>query len=204
MELRQFRPEDIKVDQHQQERTEDEHGRTGRRGDGEQPAERGVDPVEDPVGVDPPESHRHDVGKPSHPLPPDPLTAALEELRPLPRSVADDQAAAVERGHEAGQFFDGDPAGRETGLELLLEPLQARLAIEHVEEGILLGAEAEIAQRNRILHDPPDLPLVGLPRRHEVTAAAEADGARGARSEGVRGGRHRVGAFRERLPRDGG
>ena len=190
LELRELGTEHVEVHEHQQQRARHQHGDSRQRGNGKKPAERGVDPVEDPVGIDPPESHRHDVGQPRHPLAPDSLPAALEQLRPLARAVADDEPTAVEGGHETGQFLDRDAAGGEAGLELLLEPLQARLAVEHVEEGILLGAEAEIAQRDRVFHDPPDLPLVGLPRGHEVTAPAQADGARGTRSEGIRGGGH--------------
>ena len=184
----QLRTEDVEVHEHEHDGAGDEAHRQHDRPRLEEPAEPRVKLLEQPVGIDAPKPHRHDVRQPRHPLLPDPLPPPLVELGPLPRPIAHDQAAAVERGHEPGQLVERDPTRRKAGLELLLELFEAGLPVEHVEEGVFLGTETEIGERDRILHHPPGLPLVHLTVRDEVATAAQADRPRGARTKGVSGG----------------
>ena len=192
VKLRELRPEDVEVDEHEQQGAGHEHqGRDDRRR-GEQPAEPGIEPLEQPVWVDAAKPHRHDVGKPGRPLPPDPLPPPLEELRPLPRPVADHEARTVQRGDKPRQFVDRDPPRRKPALKLLLERFEARLAVEHLEQCVFLRPEPEVVQRDRIFDDPPGLALVDLPVHDEVAPATQRNAAGGARTKGVGGGHGRL------------
>ena len=153
------------------------------------PARPGIEAVENPVGVDAPEPERHHIRDPGHPLLPLPLPPPLKQLRPLPRSVSDNQARAMERSDKPGQFLDCDPPGRKPGLESLLELLEARLPVEHLKQRIFLGPEPEVVQRDRVFDDEPGLPLIELPRHLKIAPLPQADRPCCAGPKGL-GGRH--------------
>ena len=156
----------------------------------EEPADVRVEPVEDPLGVDAPEAERQDVAERGEQLLALLLVAALLELPALPRRVGQHQAAAVEHADEVLQLLDADGLRRELGLEPLGDVVEARLAVEHLQDGELFFLEAEVLQAHRVLHDPVDAALIALPPRLEIRPHADRELPRGTGDNAVGEGGH--------------
>ena len=99
--------------------------------------------------------------------------------QPWPGGVGDHQPAAVQHADELLQLFDADRLRRELALEPLGDFVEARLAVEHLQDGVLFFLEAEVLQADGLLHDPVDAALVALLPR-------------------ARSGRMRIGSFARR------
>ena len=116
------------------------------------------------------------VGQPLFALP---FVAAFDELLALPGGVGDHQAAAVEHADELLQLLGADRLRRKLALEPLGDLVEARLAVEHLQDRELLFLEAVVLQADRVLDDPVDPPLVALlPRRADRAACGSAASAR--------------------------
>ena len=141
---------------------------TDHRRHGEEPADVRIDEVEEPLGIDALEPHREDVGERRHPLLALALVAALDELLALAGGVGDHQAAAVQHADELLQLFGADRLRREVALEPLGDFVEARLAVEHLQDRVLLFLEAVVLQADGILHDPIEPPLVAMLPRAQI------------------------------------
>ena len=78
---------------------------------------------------------------------------------PLARHAGHHQPAAVQHAQEVVQLLEGDLLRGEFVLEALLDLVQARLAVEHLQDGVFFLLEAEVVQAHRVLDHP-----VGAPR----------------------------------------
>ena len=96
------------------------------------------------------------------------FAAALAELLALAGDVGDHQAAAVQHADELLQLFDRDLLRRKRPLELDLDLVQARLAVEHLQDGVLFFLKAEVVQPDRLLDHPVDLAQIALLLRRQV------------------------------------
>ena len=146
VERRQPRLEDVELHDHQRQRRRGEHERADGRRRREEPADVRVEPVENPLGVDAPHAEREDVAQRGEQLLAFLLVAALLELPALPRRVGQHQAAAVEHADEVLQLLDANRLRRELGFEPLGDVVEARVAVEHLQDGELLLLEAEVLE----------------------------------------------------------
>ena len=89
----------------------------------------------------------------------------------LARRVGEHQPAAVQHADEVLQLLDADRLRRELGFEPLGDLVEARLAVEHLQDGELFFLEAEVLQADRVLHHPVGAALVALPARLRDPAA---------------------------------
>ena len=96
------------------------------------------------------------------------LAAALEELFALPAHGGDHQPAAVQHAQELLQLVERDLLRGELGLEPVLDLVEARVAVEPSEDGVLLFLEAEVVQPDRVLDDPVAAAQVVVPARRQI------------------------------------
>ena len=172
--------------QHQADAGGDEVG-------GEDPAEVGVHPREQPLGVDDRDLDEEDVGQERPDLPPAVLAAAADQDLGLLGAVDLDDARLVELGDEPRQVLDRDRLGAVLPLERLLDVLQVLLAVELLEQEVLLDLEAEVLERQGVLDDVVGHPLVELGLDHQVGAELDPE-VLGGLAEGRGGGQSRGGA----------
>ncbi len=90
------------------------------------------------------------------------FVAALDQLLPLAGRIGEHQAAAVQHADELLQLLGADRLRREFALEALGDLVEARVAVEHLQDGEFLFLEAVILQADRILHDPVQAALVAM------------------------------------------
>ena len=74
----------------------------------------------------------------------------------------------MEHADKILQFFDADRLRRELGLELFSDFFEARLPVEHLQNGEFLFLEPKVLQPNGVFHDPIDATLVTLLARLEI------------------------------------
>ena len=80
-------------------------------------------------------------------LPPLVLAAAADQHLGLFGAVDQDDARLVELGHEPGQVLDRDRLRAVLPLERLLDVLEVLLAVELLEQEVLLDLEPEVLER---------------------------------------------------------
>ena len=76
----------------------------------------------------------------------------------------------MQHADEILQFLQRDRLRCELGLELVLEFVEARVPVEHLQDGELLLLEAVILQANRLLDDPVRATVVAVTPYFEVRA----------------------------------
>ena len=90
------------------------------------------------------------------------LLAAADQDLGLLGAVDQDDPRLVQLGHEPCQVFDRDRLRPVLALERLLDLLQGLLAVELLEQEVLLDLEAKVLERERVLDDVVRHPLVEL------------------------------------------
>ena len=108
------------------------------------------------------------------------FVAAFDELLALAGGVGDHQPAAVEHADELLQLLGADRLRRKVALEAFGDFVEARLAVEHLQDRVFFFLEAVVLQADGIFDDPVEPALVAL-----LLA--------------LRSGRLRIGSFREEL-----
>ncbi len=104
----------------------------------------------------------------------------LTSCWPWPGGVGDHQPAAVQHADELLQLFGANRLRRELALEALGDFVEARLAVEHLQDGELLFLEAEVLQADGVLHDPVEPPLVAMLPGAQIGPLADRQLPRGA------------------------
>jgi hypothetical protein len=94
--------------------------------------------------------------------------------------LADHQAAAVQHADELQQIVKGDLLRGEFALELVLDVLQARAAVEHAEDRVLLFVKAEVVEPDRLLHHPERPAVIAVPARRQIGPHPQRERTRGA------------------------
>ena len=108
--------------------------------------------------------------------------------------------ASWKLGDEPGQVLDRDGLRSVLLLEGLLHVLEVLLAVELLEQEVLLDLEPEVLERQRVLDDVVGHPLVELGLNHQVGAELDPQ-VLGGLPEGHRGGQCRGGAHRSAVLR---
>ena len=114
----------------------------------EDPAEVRVHPREQLLGVDDRDLDVEDVGEELPDLLPAVLLAAADQDLGLVGAVDQRDAGLVELGDESGQVLDRDRLRSVLPLEGPLDVLEVLLAVELLEQEVLLDLEAEVLQRD--------------------------------------------------------
>ena len=125
------------------------------------------------------------------------FVAAFDELLALAGGVGDHQPAAVQHADELLQLFGADRLRREVALETLGDFVEARLAVEHLQDRVLFFFEAVVLQPDGILHDPIDPALVALLLALQIGPLADRQLARRAGDKAVGECGHREGLGEE-------
>src|SRR4051794_28916311 len=168
MEIGKSRMEQVELHDNERQRAEPYCDTGDHRWYGKKPANERVNEIEEPLRIDAFEAERKNVREGSQPLLPLTLIAALNELLPLTRRIGNHQAAAVQHPNELLQLFCADGLRRKVAFESIGDLIETRLAIEHLQDGVLLLFEAEVLQANGVFNDPIDSPLVPLAARFQV------------------------------------
>ena len=182
--------EDVELDQNQRQRREGQEQADRQHRRLEQPPHLGIQPIEHPLRIDALEADAKHVGQRAEDFLAAALVAAFAELSSLARHADHYQSAAVQLAEELLELLQGDFLGRELRLEPLLDLVQACLAVDHLEDGVLLLLEAEVVQPHRILDDPVALAEVALPPRREVLPLVDRHFPGGAGNQAVSQGGH--------------
>ncbi len=192
VELGQLRAEHVELDRHQRQRRQAPTGRQSAHRHGrEEPADVGVEPVQQPLGIEALEADAEDVADGAEEFLAAALVAAFAELAALAGHVGHHQPAAVQHAQELLQLLQRDLLRRELGLEPLLDLVQAGLAVEHLQDGVFLLLEAEVVQAHRVLHHPVAAAQVVLPPGGKVRPLADAELPGGTGQQAVGEGDHR-------------
>ena len=139
----------------------------------EEPADLGIEPVEEPFRVEALEADAEDVGQGADEFLAAAFAAALEQLLALAAHGGDHQPAAVQHAQELLQLVQGDLLRGELVLEPVLDLVQAGVAVEPLQDGVFLFLEAEVVQPHRVLDDPVGAAQVVVPPRAEVGPLAD-------------------------------
>ena len=129
---------------------------------GEYPAEIGIHPRQQPLGVDDRDLDEEDVGQERPDLAPAILLAAADQHLGLVGTVDLDDARLVQLGDETCEVFDRDRLGPVLPLERLLDVLQALLAVKLLEQEVFFDLESKILEREWVFDDVVRHPLVKL------------------------------------------
>ena len=162
---------------------------------GEDPAEVRVHPGQEPFRVDDRDLDEEDVGQEGPDLPPAVLAAAADQHLGLFRAVDQDDAGLVQLGDEPGQVLDRDRLRSILALEGLLDVLEVLLAVELLEQEVLLDLEPEVLEGQWVLDHIMRHPLVELGLNHQISAELHLQ-VLGGLPEGGHGGQSRGGAHR--------
>ena len=168
VELGQLGAEDLELDRHQRGRRKHQQAPQRRHPGRKKPADQRIQPVQEPLGIEPLEADAEDVADGAEELFAFAFVAAFVELAPLAGHVGHHQPAAVQHAQKLLQFLQGDLLRGELLLESLLDFVQAGLAVEHLEDGVFFLLEAIVLQAHRVLHHPIAAAEVVLPLGHQV------------------------------------
>ncbi len=167
---RQTRSEHVKLDQNQNP-CADHHGETKEDARAmKQPRRVPVQPVQNSLRIKPAKTNGKDVGELAEQLFAFLLVTPFLQLPPLPRGFRNHQSATVQHTDELLQVLVSDLLWCELGLELLLDFLQACLAVEHLQDRELLLVETEVVQPDGLFDDPVYFAVVTLLARRQIRA----------------------------------
>ena len=148
-----------------------QHQRQGREGQNRaddpgrhavKPANLGIEPVENAIRVDALEAESQNIGEPRQKFFPFLFATALGQLLALARDVRNHQAVGVQHPDELPQLFHRDFLGRKELLEFNLDFVEARIAVEHLQDRVFFFLKAEVVQADRFLDHPIDLAQIAL------------------------------------------
>jgi hypothetical protein len=91
----------------------------------------------------------------------------------------------MQRADKIAQLFDRDLLRRKELLEFDFDLVEARLAVEHLQDRVFFFLKAEVVQAHRLLHDPVHLALIALLLRAQVRAHAHRQRASGTGNQAV-------------------
>ena len=151
----------------------------------EEPADVRIDEVEEPLGIDALEPHRQDIGGGRDQFLLLFFAAAFDELLALAGGVGDHQAAAVEHADELLQLLGADGLRREVAFETLGDFVEARVAVEHLQDRVLFFFEPVVLQADGVFDDPVEPALVALLARFQIGPLANRQLTRGAGNQAV-------------------
>src|SRR5262249_38976725 len=132
------------------------------------PAEVRVHPREQSLGIDDRYLDEEDIGQERPDFPPPVFPAAADEHLRLLVAVDLDDSRLVQLRHEAREVFDGNGLRTVFPLERLFHLLQSQLAIELLEQEVLLELEAKILECEWIFDDIVRHSLVKLRLDDEI------------------------------------
>ena len=92
----------------------------------------------------------------------------FDQLLALPGRVGDHQPAAVQHADELLQLLGANRLRRKLALETIGDLVQARLPVEHLQNGELFFLEAEVLQADWVFHHPVNPPLVPMPAGAQI------------------------------------
>ena len=107
------------------------------------------------------------------------------KLHALAGSFGKHQPALVQHADKVAQLFQLDLLRWELGFELVLDIVQAALAVDHLQDGVLFLLETEVVQPDRILDNPIRAALVTLASGDQVGPNAQCQPATGAGAKTV-------------------
>ncbi len=141
-----------------------EHRREAERheGAGEDPAEVGIHPRQEPLGVDDRDLDEEDVGQECPDFSPAILLAAADQDLGLFATVDLDDPRFVKLSDKPGQVFNRNRLRPVFALERLLHFLKRQLAVELLKQEVFLDFEAEVLERERVFDHVVRHPLVEL------------------------------------------
>jgi hypothetical protein len=160
--------ESVEIHEYERERAQGEENAADERRNAEKPAHVRIDEIEKPVRIDALETDRKDVGQRGQALLFGALVAALDQLLALAGGIGDHQPAAVKHADELLQLLGADGLRRKLALEALGDFVEARLAVEHLQDRKFLFLKAEILQSHRVLHNPIQPALIAMLPRAQI------------------------------------